>query len=66
MDALPRGCGNQPGTHLGVILKLTEVFNQAQTDGLKNIRTVRRGKTEPYRNGVNESAVTQNQCFPGL
>jgi len=66
VDALPCSCCNQPRTYLGVILKLTEVLNQAQTDGLKNIGTVRSGKTEPYRNGVNESAVTQNQHFPGL
>jgi hypothetical protein len=42
------------------------MFNQPQADSLKNIGTVRSGKTEPYWNGVNESAVAQNQSFPGL
>jgi hypothetical protein len=66
VNALPCSCCDQPRTHLGVILKLTKVFNQPQTDGLKNIGTVRSRKTEPYRNGINKSAVTQNQHFPGL
>src|SRR5262245_33830232 len=65
MDALSRRRGDQPGADLRFVLKLMEMLDEFQADGLKDIRRISSGEVELNGNGVNETPVANYQRFPG-
>src|SRR5437763_10351968 len=64
VQAQPHRRRGNPSADFPVVLDLVQVFQQFQTNILKNVGGVGRIKTKLYRNGVNQSAVSPDESFP--